>query len=246
MFAYQVHAKSVPGIETRHKNVDIITIRESYEGEYSAIEHEVYPGVIESIKIITREKSLRIAEYAFDFAVNQGRKKITVVHKANIMKLSDGEFLNAAREVAQKYPSIKFEEMIVDATCMYLTLKPQTFDVMLLPNLYGSIMGSVVAGLVGGPGIAPGCNVGENHVMFEQGARHPAKDLVATKNGNPTAFLLASAKMLHHLNLSTFGTAINDAVYQVIKEGKVRTPDIGGSHTMPEFGNEILSKIKLA
>jgi isocitrate dehydrogenase (NAD+) len=136
--------------------------------------------------------------------------------------------------------------MIVDATCMYLTLKPSTFDVMLLPNLYGSIMGSVVAGLVGGPGIAPGCNVGENHIMFEQGARHPAKDLVKDKKGNPTAFILASAKMLNHLWLENFGKAINDAVYEVIKEGKVRTFDIGGHHWMDEFTTEVLSKIWLA
>lgn len=136
--------------------------------------------------------------------------------------------------------------MIVDATCMYLTLKPQTFDVMLLPNLYGSIMGSVVAGLVGGPGIAPGCNIGQNHVMFEQGARHPARDLVGSKKGNPTAFLLSSAKMLSHLKLDNFSKAINDAVFDVILEGKVRTPDIGGNHTMNEFTNAVLSKVRLA
>lgn len=124
MFAYIVHAKSIPGISTRHGDLDIVTIRESFEGEYSGIEHEVYPGVIESIKIITREKSQRIAKFAFDYAVQNGRKKVTVVHKANIMKLSDGEFLNAARDTALRYPSIQFEEMIVDATCMYLTLKP--------------------------------------------------------------------------------------------------------------------------
>lgn len=124
MFAYIVHAKSIPGISTRHGDLDIVTIRESFEGEYSGIEHEVYPGVIESIKIITREKSQRIAKFAFDYAVQHGRKKVTVVHKANIMKLSDGEFLNAARDTSLRYPSIQFEEMIVDATCMYLTLKP--------------------------------------------------------------------------------------------------------------------------
>jgi isocitrate dehydrogenase (NAD+) len=129
------------------------------------------------------------------------------------MKLSDGEFLNAAREVSVRFPQIKFEEMIVDATCMYLTLKPSTFDVMLLPNLYGSIMGSVVAGLVGGPGIATGVNIGENHLMFEQGARHPAKDLIASKTGNPIAFILSSATMLKHLKLTKYADAFTKAVY---------------------------------
>jgi len=202
--------------------------------------------VIESIKIITRDRSLKIAQHAFDFAVKEGRKKITCVHKANIMKLSDGEFLSAARETSLRYPSIKFEEMIVDATCMNLTLKPQTFDVMLLPNLYGSIMGSVVAGIVGGPGIAVGVNVGANHMMFEQGARHPAKDLVASNSGNPVAFILSSALMLKSIGLATYSKAIENAVHQVISEGKVRTPDIGGRNTMSEVTNEILSKVRYA
>jgi isocitrate dehydrogenase (NAD+) len=178
--------------------------------------------------------------------VKEGRKKITCVHKANIMKLSDGEFLSAARETSLRYPSIKFEEMIVDATCMNLTLKPQTFDVMLLPNLYGSIMGSVVAGIVGGPGIAVGVNVGANHMMFEQGARHPAKDLVASNSGNPVAFILSSALMLKSIGLATYSKAIENAVHQVISEGKVRTPDIGGRNTMSEVTNEILSKVRYA
>jgi len=202
--------------------------------------------VIESIKIITRDRSLKIAQHAFDFAVKEGRKKITCVHKANIMKLSDGEFLSAARETSLRYPSIKFEEMIVDATCMNLTLKPQTFDVMLLPNLYGSIMGSVVAGIVGGPGIAVGVNVGAHHMMFEQGARHPAKDLVASNSGNPVAFILSSALMLKSIGLATYSKAIENAVHQVISEGKVRTPDIGGRNTMSEVTNEILSKVRYA
>lgn len=177
--------------------------------------------------------------------MKEGRKKVTVVHKANIMKLSDGEFLNAARETALRYPSIKFEEMIVDATCMYLTLKPQTFDVMLLPNLYGSIMGSVVAGLVGGPGVATGINIGENHMMFEQGARHPAKDLVPGRTGNPIAFILSASNMLRHLSLQKYSDAINQAVYQVISEARIRTPDLGGHNTMDEVTKEIISKVRM-
>jgi isocitrate dehydrogenase (NAD+) len=210
MFAYAVHAFHIPGIETRHsKNpIDIVTIRESSEGEYSAIEHEVVPNVVESIKVITREKSLRIAQYAFEYAIAANRKKVTCIHKANIMKLCDGEFLQAARDVSKDFPTIKFEEMIVDATCMNMSLHPQNFDVMLLPNLYGSIIGSVAAGIVGGPGISPGCNIGFNHALFEQGARHCAEDLVDSRKANPTGYLLSVVMMLRHLKLPYFSDTI--------------------------------------
>jgi len=209
LYAYAVHAFSMPGVESaRHPDIDIVTIRECSEGEYRNIEHEVTPGVVRSVKLITQEKSERIARYAFEYAVAANRKKITCVHKANIMKLADGEFIKAAKSVAEEFPQIEYEEMIVDATCMNLTLKPEQFDVMLLPNLYGSIIGSVVAGLVGGPGIAPGCNIGEDHAIFEQGARHSAEDLVVSKKANPTAFLLSSVMMLRHLQLPYFSNTI--------------------------------------
>ena len=221
-----------------------MTIRESSEGEYSAIEHEVVPGVVESIKVITRERSLRIAQYAFEYATSANRKKVTCIHKANIMKLCDGEFLQAARDVAQDFPTIKFEEMIVDATCMNMSLNPETFDVMLLPNLYGSIIASVAAGIVGGPGIAPGCNIGMNNVLFEQGTRHCGHDLVESKTANPTGYLLSVVMMLRHLKLPFFSDQLQNAIFKTIQEGKVRTPDIGGRNTTNEYIDEILKNVE--
>lgn len=187
-----MHAFSIPGINTRHKNIDIVVIRENSEGEYSTIEHEVLSGVVESIKVTTKAKSLRIAEYAFEYANITNRSKITCVHKANIIKKGDGDFLNAARQVSESYPRIKLEEMIVDAACMNLITHPDSFEVMLLPNLYGSIIGNVVAGLVGGPGIAPGANIGKSVGMFEQGARCSGLSKLKSENANPTAFILAA------------------------------------------------------
>ena len=156
----------------------------------------------------------------------------------------DGTFIEAAREVAENYPQINYEEMIVDATCMNLTLKPSSFDVMLLPNLYGSIVGSVAAGLVGGAGIAPGANIGVNHSLFEQGARHTAQDLVEKSQGNPTGYLLASVMMLRHLKLPYFSDVIQQAIFKTLEEQKVRTPDIGGHHTTMEFTQEIINNVR--
>jgi len=164
-----VHAFNLPNVKTRHHNLDFVVIRDNLEGEYSGIEHEVYPGVFESIKIITRERVLRLAEYAFEHAFLTGRKKITVVHKANIMKLADGLFLDCCREISQKYPTIKYEEMIVDNTCMQLAKTPQQFDLMIMPNLYGSIVTGIAAGLVGGPGVIAGASLGSEYALFEQG-----------------------------------------------------------------------------
>jgi isocitrate dehydrogenase (NAD+) len=192
LYAYVVHAFSLPGIKTRHKEIDIVVIRENSEGEYSTIEHEILDGIVESIKVTTKEKSLRIAEYAFEYANLSNRNKVTVVHKANIIKKGDGDFLNAAREVADRYPRIKLEEMIVDAACMNLISHPDSFEIILLPNLYGSIIGNVAAGLVGGAGIAPGANIGHELGMFEQGARCSGKGLLNSRDPNPTAFVLAS------------------------------------------------------
>lgn len=176
-------------------------IRENSEGEYSSIEHEVIPGVVECIKVITKQNSIRIAEYAFEYAILSKRKKVTAVHKANIMKMVDGEFLDAVRSVAHQYPTIKYEEMIVDATCMNLATNPQQFDVMLLPNLYGSIIGSVISGLAGGPGITPGASIGRRNAVFEQGSRQSAGKLVKYGTANPTAFLLSAVMMLRHEDL---------------------------------------------
>ena len=220
LYATIVHAFSIPGIKTRHKNLDIVVIRENSEGEFSTIEHEVLSGVVESIKVTTEEKSLRIAEYAFEYANITNRSKITVVHKANIIKFGDGDFLNAARQIAEKYPRIKLEEMIVDAAWMNLITHPTSFEVMLLPNLYGSIIGNVVAGLVGGPGIAPGANIGKNIGMFEQGARCSGLRKVSTQDANPTAFILSSCMMLRYLNLPYFADVIQEGVFRALRKGK--------------------------
>jgi isocitrate dehydrogenase (NAD+) len=169
MYASLVLCKNIPGYPTRHEGVDFAIIRENTEGEYSGLEHQSYPGVVESLKVITRTKSERIARFAFDFALRNNRKKVTCIHKANIMKLADGLFLNTCREVSKEYASsgIKFDDMIVDNASMQLVSKPQQFDVMVMPNLYGNIVSNVGAGLVGGPGIVPGCNIGREYAMFE-------------------------------------------------------------------------------
>lgn len=167
LFANVVHVKSLNGIPTRHKNLDFITIREQTEGEYSALEHESVPGVIECMKIITEDKSRRIAKFAFDYATKHGRKKVTAVHKANIMKLSDGLFLKCCEETAQLYPSIKFDSMIIDNTCMQLVSHPHKFDVLVMPNLYGNIIDNLASGLVGGAGVVPGASYSSDCVIYE-------------------------------------------------------------------------------
>jgi len=244
LFANISHGFTLPGIKTRHMNLDIVVIRENSEGEYSNIEHEVYPGVIESIKLITKAASSRVAEYAFEYAYLSYRRKVTAVHKANIMKLCDGQFLEATREVAKKYPSIQYEEIIVDNCCMQLTLSPQRFDVMLMPNLYGAIISNVVAGLVGGAGLVPGANIGEEFAMFETGTRHSGSDIVGKGIANPTAFILTSVMMLRHVGLPYFADIIQNGIFSTLEEGKIRTPDIGGKNTTKEFTRAVLDHIQ--
>ncbi|KAG8554325.1 hypothetical protein GDO81_003764 [Engystomops pustulosus] len=181
LYANVIHCQSLPGVQTRHKDIDILIVRENTEGEYSSLEHESVSGVVESLKIITRVNSLRIADYAFKLAREQGRKKITAVHKANIMKLGDGLFLQCCKEVASGYPDITFESMIVDNTTMQLVSYPQQFDVMVMPNLYGNIVNNVCAGLVGGPGLVPGANYGSVYAVFETATRNTGKS-IANKN----------------------------------------------------------------
>ena len=213
-------------------------IRESSEGDYTSIEHEVLPGIIETIKVITREKSRRIAEYAFEYALLSNRKKVTVVHKANVSKVVDAQFLEVAQEVASQYPDIVFEEMHVGRCCTNLVKNPQEFDVMLMPNTYGSVIGNICAALVGGPGVAPGANVGQEYTMFEQGARHSARNLAELGTANPTGFLLSAAMMLRHMNLPLFAEIMQNSVIRAIREGK-GTPDIGGSSSTREFTREV-------
>lgn len=226
LFANVVHAYNIPGVKSRHENVDVVIIRENTEGEYSGLEHQAVPGVVESLKIITRERSMRIAQYAFQYAVANRRRKVTAVHKANIMKSADGLFLECCEEVASQYPYIEFDTMIVDNTCMQMTSRPQQFDVMLLPNLYGNIVTNIATGLVGGPGLFPGANIGEQGAIFEQGARHSARDIAGQQICNPTATILAGVLMLRHLKMDKQADVIERAVSEVYRDTNIRTRDV--------------------
>jgi len=245
LFCNVVHVFNFEGLETRHKNVDTVVIRENTEGEYSGLEHEVVPGVVESLKIISAEKSYRIAEYAFKYAVMNGRKKVTAVHKANIMKAADGLFLKCCGEVAKKYPGIEFEGMIVDNACMQMTSKPQQFDVIVLPNLYGNIITNLATGLVGGPGLFPGMNIGASGAMFEQGARHAATQLAGRNVANPTATILSGCMMLRYLKLNQTADRISNAVMAVFKDGSKDnlTPDVGGTGTTTAFVKAVSTRL---
>ncbi|WAQ83616.1 hypothetical protein PtA15_4A64 [Puccinia triticina] len=238
--------KSVPGYPTRHKDVDFAIIRENTEGEYSGLEHSSVPGVVESLKIITRTKCERIARFAFDFALKNHRKHVTCVHKANIMKLADGLFLETCRKVAKEYErsGITFSDMIVDNASMQLVAKPQQFDVMVMPNLYGAIVANIGAALVGGPGIVPGANIGREFALFEPGCRHVAKDIMGQDVANPIAMVLSSTMMLRHLGLDFQADSIARAVYTIIEQGKIRTPDMGGKNHTSEVTRAIIEQLK--
>ena len=234
--------KNLPGVKTRFDNVDIIVVRENTEDLYSGLEHVVVPGVVESLKIITAEASTRIARFAFDYARKHGRKKIAAIHKANIMKLSDGLFLECVRNIAQLYPEIVYEEMIVDNTCMQMVLDPQQFDVMLLENLYGDIVSDLGAGLVGGLGLVPGANLGDNCAIFEP--VHGSAPKIAGKNmANPTAMLLSAVLMFQHLGETEKAALISSAVEKVYASGKLRTPDLGGDSSTSQFTDAVVQHI---
>ncbi|KAM9429521.1 isocitrate dehydrogenase [NAD] subunit gamma, mitochondrial-like isoform 2-T3 [Salvelinus alpinus] len=244
LYANVMHCKSLPGVQTRHNNIDIMIIRENTEGEYSSLEHESVSGVVECLKIITRTNSLRIAEYAFKLAREKGRKRVTAVHKANIMKLGDGLFLQCCREVAAGYPDIAFDAMIVDNTTMQLVSKPQQFDVMVMPNLYGNVVSNVCAGLVGGPGLVPGANYGRDYAVFETATRNTGKSIADRNIANPTAMLLASCMMLDHLKLHDYATMIRNAVLTTMNETRLHTADIGGQGTTSEVVQAIMRNIQ--
>ncbi|XP_066473993.1 isocitrate dehydrogenase [NAD] subunit gamma, mitochondrial isoform X1 [Tiliqua scincoides] len=244
LFANVIHCKSLPGVASRHRDIDILIVRENTEGEYSSLEHESVSGVVESLKIITKTKSLRIAEYAFKLAHEAGRKKVTAVHKANIMKLGDGLFLQCCKEVAAGYPDITFDSMIVDNTTMQLVSRPQQFDVMVMPNLYGNIVNNVCAGLVGGPGLVPGANYGRDYAVFETATRNTGKSIAGKNIANPTAMLLASCMMLDHLKLHNSASVIRKAVLASMDDANTHTPDIGGKGTTSEAVQSILNQIR--
>lgn len=234
LFANVVRCKSIPGIPVRHGDVDLVIIRENTEGEYSHIEHENVDGVIESFKVMTEEKCTKVAKYAFDFAVKHGRKKVTAVHKANIMKLGDGLFLQCCEEVSKSYPDIEFNSMIIDNCCMQLVSNPEQFDVMVMPNLYGNIVSNIGASLVGGPGIVPGENIGGDYAVFESGSRHTGLDIKGKNVSNPMSLLFASTLMLEHLGWNAYGDMIHSAILRVVQKG-VKTADIGGGHLTTDF-----------
>jgi len=231
--------KSLKGVPSRYENVNLIVVRENTEDLYSGLEHEVVPGVVESLKIITDRASRRIAKFAFEHARREGRKKVTAIHKANIMKMSDGLFLNCFREVSTDYPEIEANDLIVDNACMQLVIDPTQFDVLLLENLYGDIISDLGAGLVGGLGVAPGANIGEEIAVFE--AVHGAAPSIAGRGiANPTALLLSAVLMLKHLDEREKALRIQAALEKVLAEGKALTRDLGGQATTLDFTDAII------
>lgn len=242
LFANVRPSVTFPGVKSRYENVDLIVVRENTEDLYAGVEHMVGKDAAESIKIITRAASERIARHAFTLAKNQGRKKVTCVHKANIMKLSDGLFLESCRKVAAEFPEIKFEDMIVDAMCMRLVQQPEKYDVLVMANLYGDIVSDLCAGLVGGLGVAPGGNFGENGAVFEP-VHGSAPDIAGQGKANPLAQILTGVMMLRHLGELEAADRVQQAVNKVLAEGKVVTPDLGGSATTDEMAQEVINNL---
>jgi isocitrate dehydrogenase (NAD+) len=235
-------ARSLPGIPCLYKDVDLYVVRENTEGLYSGIEHLVVPGVAETIKIITEKSSLRIAEFAFALAEKEGRKKVTAVHKANIMKVTDGLFLECCRRVAKRYPQIEYEEMIIDATCQQLVMRPQRFDVMLMANFYGDLISDLVAGLVGGLGVSPGANIGHDVAVFE--AVHGSAPDIAGKNwANPLALLRSALLMLRHLGQSEVADRIDEAILKALADPRNHTRDLGGQATTTQMTEAIIASL---
>jgi len=236
-------ARSIKGLETRYEDVDLVIVRENTEDLYAGIEHMVGPDAAESIKIITRAASERIARFAFEYAVANGRHKVTAVHKANIMKLSDGLFLESCRTVAAGYAGrIDFEDRIVDNMCMQLVQKPDLYDVLVLPNLYGDIVSDLCAGLVGGLGVAPGANIGEDGAVFE--AVHGSAPKYAGQNkANPTALMLSGVLMLRHLGYPAIADRLENAIRDVIADGRATTPDLGGTGSTSGFADAVIERL---
>ena len=238
--------RSLAGVKTRFENVDIVIIRENTEGLYSGIENEVVPGVVTSLKVATEVACLRIARYAFRYATRRHRKRITVFHKANIMKMTDGLFLNAARKIhEEEYPNIEYDEMIIDAGCMKLVQDPTRFDVLLMENLYGDLVSDLAAGLVGGLGVVPGSNIGDDGAVFE--AVHGSAPDIAGKNvANPLAVVMRGVMMLHHTHEDATADRIERAYNAVLSEGRTLTRDLGGSAGTNEFADAIIAKLERA
>jgi len=235
--------RNLAGVKSRFENVNLIIVRENTEDLYAGLEHEIVPGVVESLKIITEKASTRIAKFAFGYARAFGRTRVTAIHKANIMKLSDGLFLESTRKTSREHTDIAYDERIVDAACMQLVMNPEKFDVLLLPNLYGDIVSDLCAGLVGGLGVVPGANLGTDAAVFE--AVHGSAPDIANKNlANPTALLLSGLMLLDHIGERQRAERIRTALHRVLADGRVRTKDLGGGATTTEFTEAVCREVE--
>jgi isocitrate dehydrogenase (NAD+) len=235
--------KNLPGVKARYQGIDLIVVRENTEGLYSGIEHEVIPGVVESLKIMTEKACTKIAKFAFEFARRNGRKKVAAVHKANIMKLSDGLFLDCARKVSAGYKTIGFSDVIVDNACLQLVIDPWQFDVLLMENLYGDILSDLAAGLVGGLGVVPGANLGDRHALFET-VHGSAPDIKGKNIANPSAMIQAAIMMLRHLSEKAAANRISLALERVLMRGEILTADLGGTASTKKFAEAIIREIE--
>jgi isocitrate dehydrogenase (NAD+) len=233
---------NIPSVPSKYQGVDLVIVRENTEDLYSGLEHEVVPGVVESLKIITAEASTRIARFAFEYARKHRRKRVTAVHKANIMKMGDGLFLRTVQKVAAGYPDIVCDERIVDAACMHLVMNPAQFDILLLPNLYGDIVSDLCAGLVGGLGVVPAANLGTEIGVFEA-VHGSAPDIAGKSIANPMALLLSAVLMLRHIDEGERADRIVKALGDVLSEGRVRTRDLGGTASTIEFTEAICRRL---
>jgi isocitrate dehydrogenase (NAD+) len=234
--------KNLEGVQSRFLGVDVVLVRENTEDLYAGLEHTVVPGVVESLKIITEKASTRVARFAFEYAIKHGRKKIHAIHKANIMKLSDGLFLTSVRKVASEYPAVEYKELIIDNACMQMVLDPQQFDMLLLTNLYGDIMSDLAAGLVGGLGVVPSGNIGESVAVFEA-VHGTAPDIAGKGIANPTALLMSAIMMLDHIAEMKAARRVEAALHKVYREGKSLTRDVGGKATAAEFTNAVIASL---
>ncbi len=243
LFANYRPARSLPGVKTRFEDVDLIVIRENTEGLYSGLEHTVVPGVVESLRVVTEKASKRIAKFAFETARRQGRKRVTCVHKANILKLSDGLFLKSCQEVATEYSDIAFDDWIVDAAAMKLVSDPHAFDVLVMENLFGDILSDLTSGLVGGLGVTPSANVGEKLAVFEA-VHGTAPDIAGKGLANPTALVLSGVLMLRFLGEKAAADRVENAVRNVLAEGKVRTGDLGGKSSTGEYTQAVVERLE--
>ncbi|XP_049783997.1 isocitrate dehydrogenase [NAD] subunit gamma, mitochondrial isoform X1 [Schistocerca cancellata] len=246
LYVNVLHCKSYPGIPTRQKGVDILIVRQNTEGEYAMLEHESVTGVIESMKVVTQENSERVARYAFEYAKKQGRKKVTTIHKANIMKLSDGLFLETSRQIAKEYPNIEHNDMIIDNCCMQLVSNPHQFDVMIMTNLYGTIVSNVVCGIVGGAGLLSGKNYGDHYAVFEPGTRNTGTAIAGKNIANPIAMLNAAVDMLDHLGHVHHAKIITEAIDKTVNEDRIHTPDLGGTASSTDVVENILKHVQKA